>query len=100
MSHQVVPIRVYAATFAILLVLTLTTFLLAQIDFGRMNTVIALVIAVTKALLVALFFMHIRYSPRLMKLVFAASLFWLFIMIAIMMSDYLTRAGLRYPGNP
>jgi cytochrome c oxidase subunit 4 len=99
MSHQIVPFRVYATIFAILLVLTLTTFLLAQIDFGRMNTVIALVIAVTKALLVALFFMHIRYSPRLMKLAFGASLFWLFIMIAIMMSDYLAR-GLRYPGNP
>ena len=99
MAHKIVPIRVYATIFIILLVLTLTTFLLAQIDFGRMNTVIALVIAVTKALLVALFFMHIRYSPRLMKVVFAASLFWLGIMIVIMMSDYLTRV-LRYPGNP
>ena len=99
MAHQIVPIRVYATIFAILLALTLTTFLLAGINFGPMNTVIALVIAVTKALLVALFFMGIRYSPRLMKLVFAASLFWLFIMIAIMMSDYLAR-GLRYPGTP
>jgi len=99
MAHKIVPIRVYATVFAILLALTLTTFLLAQINFGPMNTVIALIIAVTKALLVALFFMHIRYSPKLMKLVFAASLFWLGILVVITMSDYLTRA-LRYPGNP
>lgn len=65
--------------------------LIAMYDLGPLNTVAALTIAVTKALLVVLFFMHVRYSSRLTQIVVGTGLFWLVIMIALVMGDYLTR---------
>jgi cytochrome c oxidase subunit 4 len=56
-----------------------------------MNAVVGVVIAFAKASLVALVFMHLRYSPRLMLVVATAGLFWLGILIALTMGDYLTR---------
>jgi cytochrome c oxidase subunit 4 len=99
MSEKVVPVRVYVTIFILLLALTITTWRVSFIDFGRMNAVIAIVIAVAKATLVALYFMHLRYSPKLMRVVLVASLFWLMILLALTMSDYLTRS-FRYPGSP
>jgi cytochrome c oxidase subunit 4 len=74
-----------------LLILTATTCAVSFIDMGKMNTVVAVAIAFAKASLVALIFMHLRYSRRLMRVVVAAGLFWLGILIALTMSDYLTR---------
>ncbi|HKV42033.1 MAG TPA: cytochrome C oxidase subunit IV family protein [Blastocatellia bacterium] len=99
MSEKVVPVSTYLTIFFALLVLTGTTYTVAKIDLGIMNTVAALLIAGCKASLVAIFFMHLKYSPRLMRLVLLGSLFWLGIMLLITMSDYLTRGGFRYPGH-
>ena len=56
-----------------------------------MNAIVALTIAVVKATLVILYFMHLRYSSRLTQVVVAAGVCWLIIMIALTLSDYLTR---------
>jgi cytochrome c oxidase subunit 4 len=91
MPEMVIPIKVYAKTLAALLILTATTCAVSFIDMGKMNAVVALLIAFAKALLVALIFMHLRYSPRLVQVIMAAGLFWLGILIALTMGDYLTR---------
>ena len=95
MSEKIVPISTYLVVFVLLLILTGTTCWVSFLDLGRLNAVVALVIAIVKALLVALYFMHLRYSSRLTPIVAMASLFWLGIMLAWTMSDYLTRAFLR-----
>jgi cytochrome c oxidase subunit IV len=91
MPERIVPIKVYAKVLAALLILTATTCGVSFIDMGKMNAVVAVAIAVAKASLVALVFMHLRYSRRLMWVVAAAGLFWLGILIALTMGDYLTR---------
>ena len=96
MSEHIVPIKVYALIFFVLLILTATTCAISFINLGRLNAVVALVIAFGKALLVALFFMHLRYSRRLMQIVVVSGLFWLGIMIALTMSDFLTRGWLTF----
>lgn len=96
MTEHIVPIRVYAIIFVTLLTLTAATCVISFINLGRLNAVVALVIAFSKALLVALFFMHLRYSRRLMQLVVVAGLFWLGIMITFTITDFLTRGWLTY----
>jgi len=91
MPEIIVPIKVYAKVLFALLALTATTCAVSFIDMGKMNAVVAMVIAFVKASLVALIFMHLRYSRRLMRVVVGAGLFWLGILIALTMSDYLTR---------
>ena len=92
MSHgHVVSIRVYVAIFVTLLALTGVTTAVAFADLGRLNAVIMLGIALTKALLVLLYFMHLRYSPRLTILVVFTGFVWLAILILLTMSDYLSR---------
>jgi cytochrome c oxidase subunit 4 len=97
MSQHVVPKRVYFLVFASLIALTLLTTGVAFIDLGRINTVVALAIAVCKMLLVILFFMHVRYSSGLTKIVLVAAFFWLAILIALSLSDYLTRGWTPAP---
>ncbi len=101
MSEHIVSRTVYFAIFGALMVLTAVTVLAATVDFGNefVNTSIALAIAVTKAVLVILYFMHVRYSPRLTWVVIAGGFLWLFIMIALTMSDYLTRGWSDLPGG-
>ncbi len=96
MPEHIVHIKVYVIIFIALLILTATTCAISFINLGRLNAIVALVIAFGKALLVALFFMHLRYSRRLMQVVVAGGLFWLGIMIALTMSDFLTRGWLTY----
>jgi cytochrome c oxidase subunit IV len=91
MPERIVATKVYAKVLAALLILTATTCGVSYIDMGKMNAVVAVVIAFAKASLVALIFMHLRYSRHLMTLVVAAGLFWLGILIALTMGDYLTR---------
>ena len=91
MSTHVVPKKVYFAIFAILITLTFTTVLAAFKDLGQMNVVVAVAIAITKATLVVLFFMHVKYSGKLTWVVVAGSLFWLGILIVMTAGDYLTR---------
>jgi cytochrome c oxidase subunit 4 len=78
--------------FIALLVLTALTTGVAFIDLGaELNTVVALAIAVCKALLVILFFMHVKYSTGLTKLVIVAGFFFLAILVAMTLADELTR---------
>ncbi len=94
MSSQVVSWKIYLAVCALLLALTGATYTMALQELGRWNVVVALTIAFCKALLVVLFFMHVRYSPRRTRLVIGAGLLWLGIMLLLTMSDYLTRGWL------
>jgi cytochrome c oxidase subunit IV len=96
MTEAAVSIKTYALIFVTLLILTGTTFAVSTIDLGGLNAVAALVIAMVKALLVALFFMHLRYSRPLMLVVVAAGLIWLGIMISLTLGDFLTRGWLTY----
>ena len=95
MSEHIVQPRIYIGIFLSLMVGTALTVLAAFYDFpGPLNAVVALTIAVVKATLVVLFFMHVRYSGRLVWLVIVAALLWLAIMFAITLSDYWTRTWL------
>jgi cytochrome c oxidase subunit 4 len=95
MSEHIVSVRVYVAIFLALMVGTTLTIVAAFHDFPwRFNTVIALTIASVKATLVVLYFMHVRYSPRLVWVIVASALFWLGIMFALTFSDYFTRCWL------
>ncbi len=88
----------YFAVFAALMALTALTVWAAFQHLGVWNTPVALTIAVAKALLVALIFMHLKYSPKLTVFVVAASVLWLAFLILITVSDYVTRAWLPvYP---
>ena len=89
---HVVPIRVYLAIFAALLALTATTTAAAYVDLGRLNVVIMLGIAVTKALLVILYFMHLRWSTRLTHIVVASGFVFFAILVLLTMADVVTRS--------
>ncbi|MBI3896418.1 MAG: cytochrome C oxidase subunit IV family protein [Acidobacteria bacterium] len=91
MPEHIVSRKLYFLICGILLSLTLLTWGVALINLGRWNIVLALAIAFSKATLVALFFMHLRYSPRRTQLTLVAGLFWLGILLLLTMSDYLTR---------
>jgi cytochrome c oxidase subunit 4 len=78
---------------------TLLTVWAAHMDFGWLNTPVALAIACTKAALVILFFMHVKYSERLVSLIVAVSILFLFILFLITLSDYWTRGALGVPGS-
>lgn len=98
-NHQhthIVPLSTYYAIFAALMVGTAITVWVAFIDLGALNTVVALAIACTKATLVVLYFMHVKYSSKLTWAVVAGSVFWLLIMLALTYNDYLTRHILSY----
>jgi cytochrome c oxidase subunit 4 len=91
MSGHVAPKSMYYSVFAALLVGTALTVGAAEVDLGALNNVVMLAIACTKALLVILFFMHVRWSTRLTWLVAASGFVWLLILFGITMTDYLTR---------
>ena len=91
MSGPVVPRNVYFLIFGVLIVLTGITVAVAFVNLGTLNVFVALTIAIVKALLVILFFMHVRYSSRLTKLFVSAGIFWFLILIAFTVSDYATR---------
>ena len=96
MSEHVVPTRVYYTIFAVLIAGTLLTWQIAYFDLGPFNTIAALAIAVTKATIVVLFFMHVKYSTRLTQLAVLGGLYWLLILLALTLSDYLTRSWRTY----
>jgi len=96
MAEHIVPTRVYYTIFAILMLCTGLTVWVAFLDLGALNIVAALAIAVFKATLVVLFFMHVKYSTRLTWAVVAGSIFWLGILLVLTMSDYLTRGWRTY----
>ena len=103
-EHHGPTVKMYFAIFFALSVLTVATVLAAKFDFatipqigvqwgGFVNNVVALGIAVTKASLVVLFFMHVKYENKLVGLAVVSSVIWLAFLILITMSDYLTRTA-------
>ena len=92
MSEHIVSVKTYITIWLALLVLTGLTAGIAFVDLGPFNTVVALVIATLKALLVVLIFMHVKYaSDRLTKVVLVSALFWLFLLLGLSLADYTTR---------
>jgi cytochrome c oxidase subunit 4 len=97
MSGHIVSKNLYYGIFAALIVLTGITVWVSGLDLGPLNTPVALLIAVTKATLVVLYFMHVRYSTRLTWVVVLSGVFWLGILFVLTMSDYLSRTWLGLP---
>jgi cytochrome c oxidase subunit 4 len=92
MSEHIVSVKTNVAVWIALLVLTGVTAGVAFIDLGPLNTIVALVIATTKALLVVLIFMHVKYaSERLVKVVLISALFFLLLLLGLSLADYTTR---------
>ena len=91
MSVHIVPRKTYFSVFGALLVCTALTVFAANINFGKMNDVIAMTIAVIKMMLVLLFFMHVRYSSRLIWVIVASMFFWLLILLLLTLTDYTSR---------
>lgn len=98
-AHPVVSVRTYVLVFIVLMAGTGLTVLAGYQDFGFLNTIVALGIAVTKATLVVLFFMGVRHNTPLTKTVVIAGFCWLFILFGLGMSDYLTRPWIGVPGR-
>ena len=96
-AHHVTPVRTYVYVFLALLVGTGLTVLAAKFDFGALNNLIAMGIAITKALLVLYFFMELRQSTRMTALTATAGFFWLVLMITTFMMDYWTRMAVFLP---
>ncbi len=92
MSEHILPKRTYYTIFGLLMLCTYLTVQIAFFDLGPLNTIAALAIAVFKATLVVLFFMHVKYSTRLTWMVVLGSILWLGILLVLTMGDYLTRA--------
>jgi cytochrome c oxidase subunit 4 len=91
MATKVISDTTYVFILLVLLVLTVTTYLVARVDLGKFNFVLAFAIAAAKSSLVVLYFMHARYSSRLTRVVIGAGLGWLGILLTLTISDYVTR---------
>jgi cytochrome c oxidase subunit 4 len=97
MSGHVSPLRTYYAIFASLMVLTAITVGVAFINLGPFNFPVAISIAILKATLVVLFFMHAKFSSRLTKLFIATGFFFLLILFTLTLTDYLSRGWMTTP---
>jgi cytochrome c oxidase subunit IV len=98
MSGHIAPKGMYYAIFFALMILTIVTYLVTFVNLGEFNLAVAMAIAVTKASLVILFFMHVYWSPKIIKVSVGMSFFFLLIMLMMVMSDYLSRGYV--PGQP
>jgi cytochrome c oxidase subunit 4 len=97
-GHTVEAVRTYVTVWAVLACLTGATWGIANIDLGVFNIVVALIIAGTKMMLVAYFFMHVKFDDALTRLFAAAGLFWMTIMIVLTLGDYNARGWLPFTG--
>src|ERR1051325_155137 len=86
-------LRTYLKTWLALVLLLVATFGLSRVNLSPFNTTVALLVAFVKMALIILFFMHVRYGRRLIWMFVCAGFIWLFIMIELTMSDYLTRSS-------
>jgi len=91
MSGHVAPKSMYVGIWIALMVGTALTVGAAEVDLGALNNIVMLLIACTKAALVILFFMHVRWSTRLTWVVAASGFVWLLILFGLTMTDYLSR---------
>lgn len=90
-GHHIAPIRLYLTIFIALMIGTIVTVIVAKFDLGPFNNIVMLSVACAKALLVVLYFMHVRWSTRLTMVVAASGFFWLLILFTLTMSDYMSR---------
>jgi cytochrome c oxidase subunit IV len=98
MSNHIVPPKIYLRVWITLLLLLVLTWGVSNVDLGAFSILVAMVIAVVKMVLVLMFFMHVRYSSRMVRVFAGAGFVWLLIMITLTLSDYTTR-GLVRPYN-
>jgi cytochrome c oxidase subunit 4 len=91
--------RAYIRSYIALLLLTAATTAVAFIDLGPVNTLLAIAIAGLKALIIALFFMHLIASPNLVRVIAIAALIWVAILMALTAGDFVTRGWLPVPGK-
>jgi cytochrome c oxidase subunit 4 len=89
--EEVTQPKVYARTCIALLALLALTWTVAYIDLGPFNLIVALAVAIAKAIIIALFFMHIKGSSRLLHLAAVAGVIWLLFLISLTLGDYITR---------
>jgi cytochrome c oxidase subunit IV len=99
MSGHVSPKGVYYGIFGALMVLTIVTVAVATINLGALNFPVAISIAIFKATLVILFFMHAKYSSKLTKLFVGTAFFFLFILLTLTMTDFFSRGMPTYSGG-
>jgi cytochrome c oxidase subunit 4 len=99
-NHHIMPVRTYLTVFAGLIILLGITVGVAFFNFGVLNVFIALIIATTKAGLIMAYFMHLRYSSKLVWVFAGLGFFGLTIMILIAMGDYVARGGVIVPALP
>jgi cytochrome c oxidase subunit IV len=98
-THEIDSVRTYALVFLALIGCTVITTAVAFVDLGAFSVVVALAIAVCKMLLVVLFFMHVRHSTKLTKLVLVGGILWLFIMLGMTSTDFASRTWMGVPGR-
>jgi cytochrome c oxidase subunit 4 len=94
-----IGVRTLLIVYAALLVLMFLTLGAALLDLGRANFLIAMTIASVKMLLIVLYFMHVRYSPKLFWVASLGSFLWLLFLVGGLLSDYFTRGFLNVPGK-
>src|SRR6266700_581757 len=99
MPGHISPKSTYVTIFGALMVCTMITVLAAFTNLGNLNFPVAFAIAIFKATLVVLFFMHVKYGSRLTKLVVGAAFFFLGILLSLTMSDYLSRGWFTAPNG-
>ena len=95
-AHAHPSIKTFVAVWGALLVFTIVTVVVAGMELGPFNAIVALTIATIKACLVLLFFMELRYSTALTKVAVISAIFFLFILAGLTLSDYLTRGWSSY----
>ncbi len=91
-EHHIVTPLDYLFVYIALVIGTILTVIAADIDLGVLNPIIALGIACTKACIVILFFMHVKYQSRLVKLTVSAGFFTFLVLITMTLTDYMSRA--------
>jgi cytochrome c oxidase subunit IV len=92
-AHHIIPLKVYYRIIVALLIMTVVTVAAAQVDFGAMNTVIAMLIASVKAGLVLAYFMHLKYDDKIFTVAFGTAIFFLIVMFFFSWVDIFTRFG-------
>jgi cytochrome c oxidase subunit 4 len=99
MSGHISPKSMYYTIFGSLMALTAVTISVAFIDLGTLNFPVALAIAILKATLVILFFMHVKYSSQLTNLICGTAFFFLNVLFGLTLTDYLSRGWFAAPGG-
>ena len=105
-SHHIVPVSLYIKIILLLMVLLIITLGAAMVDFSKispvlapMNIIIAMTIAVVKAVLIILYFMHVRFSSKLVWVFAGAAFYWVVILFVLTLTDYMSRHMTNYPGQ-